>query len=116
MGMCKLSQDIIIIMYLMICSCCQLSREWVAESAGGGVGRTVMLGGGALVLRLRLLPPERSARRVPSAKPGALFGNKITHVAKYAHIFLFSHKAVRQLSKKYSHRKHMRYEQRPYRA
>ncbi|XP_063892123.1 active breakpoint cluster region-related protein isoform X4 [Helicoverpa armigera] len=60
----------------------KLSREWVAESAGGGVGRTVCVGGGSLTLRLRLLPPERSARRVPAAKPGALFGNKITHVAK----------------------------------
>ncbi|KAJ8722155.1 hypothetical protein PYW08_004557 [Mythimna loreyi] len=60
----------------------KLSREWVAESAGGGVGRTVCVGGGSLTLRLRVLPPERSARRVPSAKPGALFGNKITHVAK----------------------------------
>ncbi|CAG9786811.1 unnamed protein product [Diatraea saccharalis] len=60
----------------------KLSREWVAESASGGVSRTVSLGGGSLPLRLRLLPPERSARRVPSAKPGALFGAKITHVAK----------------------------------
>ncbi|KAL4715463.1 hypothetical protein ACJJTC_015366 [Scirpophaga incertulas] len=58
----------------------KLSREWAAES-GGGAARTVSLGGGALPLRLRLLPPERSARRVPSAKPGALFGAKITHVA-----------------------------------
>ncbi|CAH0691920.1 unnamed protein product [Spodoptera exigua] len=60
----------------------KLSREWVSESAGAGVSRTVCVGGGSLTLRLRLLPPERSARRVPSAKPGALFGNKITHVAK----------------------------------
>ncbi|XP_050554471.1 active breakpoint cluster region-related protein isoform X2 [Spodoptera frugiperda] len=60
----------------------KLSREWVSESAGGSVARTVCVGGGSLTLRLRLLPPERSARRVPSAKPGALFGNKITHVAK----------------------------------
>ncbi|RVE50864.1 hypothetical protein evm_004431 [Chilo suppressalis] len=62
----------------------KLSREWVSEGAGagGGVSRTVSLGGGSLPLRLRLLPPERSARRVPSAKPGALFGAKITHVAK----------------------------------
>ncbi|XP_037294448.1 active breakpoint cluster region-related protein isoform X2 [Manduca sexta] len=60
----------------------KLSREWVSESASGGVGRTVLLGGGSLPLRLRLLPPERSARRVPNAKPGVLFGAKITHVAK----------------------------------
>lgn len=61
----------------------KLSREWVTESAaGGGVSRTVCVGGGSLTLRLRVLPPERSARRVPSAKPGALFGAKITHVAK----------------------------------
>ncbi|KAL0838743.1 hypothetical protein ABMA28_016797 [Loxostege sticticalis] len=60
----------------------KLSRDWVAESASGGVSRTVMLGGGSLPLRLRLLPPERSARRVPNAKAGALFGAKITHVAK----------------------------------
>ncbi|XP_013164778.1 PREDICTED: active breakpoint cluster region-related protein isoform X2 [Papilio xuthus] len=60
----------------------KLSKEWVAESASGGVSRTVCLGGGSLPLRLRLLPPERSSRRVPSAKPGALFGAKITHVAK----------------------------------
>ncbi|XP_049873106.1 active breakpoint cluster region-related protein isoform X2 [Pectinophora gossypiella] len=60
----------------------KLSKEWVAESASGGVSRTVCVGGGSLPLRLRLLPPERSARRVPSAKPGALFGAKITHVAK----------------------------------
>lgn len=46
------------------------------------MSRTVMLGGGSLPLRLRLLPPERSARRVPNAKAGALFGAKITHVAK----------------------------------
>lgn len=69
----------------------QLSREWAAESAAGGaVARTVCVGGGSLTLRLRLLPPERSARRVPSAKPGALFGAKITHVAKYV-----SHSCVR---------------------
>ncbi|CAB3261568.1 unnamed protein product [Arctia plantaginis] len=61
----------------------KLSREWVSEVAGGGgASRTVLVGGGSLTLRLRLLPPERSARRVPSAKPGALFGAKITHVAK----------------------------------
>ncbi|XP_026499559.1 active breakpoint cluster region-related protein isoform X2 [Vanessa tameamea] len=56
----------------------KLSREWVGES----VSRTVCVGGGSLPLRVRLLPPERSARHVPSAKPGALFGAKITHVAK----------------------------------
>ncbi|XP_026327721.1 active breakpoint cluster region-related protein isoform X2 [Hyposmocoma kahamanoa] len=60
----------------------KLSKEWIAESASGGVTRTVCLGGGSLPLRLRLLPPERSARRVPSAKPGALFGAKITNAAK----------------------------------
>lgn len=60
----------------------QLSRDWVSESGSGGVGRTVLLGGGSLPLRLRLLPPERSSRRVPTTKPGALFGAKITHVAK----------------------------------
>ncbi|KAM3965390.1 LOW QUALITY PROTEIN: rho GTPase activating protein at 1A [Aphomia sociella] len=70
----------------------KLSREWIAESGGGaagsagvagaGVPRAVSLGGGSLPLRLRLLPCERSARRVPSTKPGALFGAKITHVAK----------------------------------
>ncbi|XP_073956741.1 rho GTPase activating protein at 1A isoform X1 [Choristoneura fumiferana] len=61
----------------------KLSREWAAEAGGGGgATRTVALGGGALPLRLKLLPPERSARRVPQAKPGALFGAKITHVAK----------------------------------
>lgn len=72
----------------------QLSREWVSESAGGSVARTVCVGGGSLTLRLRLLPPERSARRVPSAKPGALFGNKITHVAKYVLRDLFPHAAI----------------------
>ncbi|XP_045448294.1 active breakpoint cluster region-related protein [Melitaea cinxia] len=56
----------------------KLSREWVGES----VSRAVCVGGGSLPLRVRLLPPERSARHVPSAKPGALFGAKITHVAK----------------------------------
>ncbi|XP_032516985.2 active breakpoint cluster region-related protein isoform X2 [Danaus plexippus] len=56
----------------------KLSREWVGES----VSRSVCVGGGSLPLRLRVLPPERSARHVPSAKPGALFGAKITHVAK----------------------------------
>ncbi|KAJ0176553.1 hypothetical protein K1T71_007732 [Dendrolimus kikuchii] len=60
----------------------KLSRDWVSESGSGGVGRTVLLGGGSLPLRLRLLPPERSSRRVPTNKPGALFGAKITHVAK----------------------------------
>ncbi|XP_053609189.1 active breakpoint cluster region-related protein isoform X1 [Plodia interpunctella] len=58
----------------------KLSREWANEA--GGVGRTVSLGGGSLPLRLRVLPPEREARRVPAAKAGALFGAKITHVAK----------------------------------
>ncbi|XP_060803118.1 active breakpoint cluster region-related protein [Amyelois transitella] len=58
----------------------KLSREWALET--GGVCRAVSLGGGSLPLRLRILPPEREARRVPSAKPGALFGAKITHVAK----------------------------------
>lgn len=57
----------------------KVSREWVTE---GGVCRTVSLGGGNLPLRVRLLPPERSARRVPNAKPGALFGAKIAHVAR----------------------------------
>ncbi|XP_045772789.1 active breakpoint cluster region-related protein isoform X2 [Maniola jurtina] len=56
----------------------KLSREWVGDS----VSRTVCVGGGSLPLRVRVLPPERSARHVPSAKPGALFGAKITHVAK----------------------------------
>ncbi|XP_063383871.1 active breakpoint cluster region-related protein [Cydia fagiglandana] len=60
----------------------KLSRSWAAEAAGGGAARTVALGGGALPLRLRLLPPEHSARRVPAAKPGTLFGAKITSVAK----------------------------------
>ncbi|XP_047991212.1 active breakpoint cluster region-related protein [Leguminivora glycinivorella] len=60
----------------------KLSRSWATEAVGGGAARTVALGGGALPLRLRLLPPESSARRVPAAKPGALFGAKITHVAK----------------------------------
>ncbi|XP_072949374.1 active breakpoint cluster region-related protein isoform X2 [Epargyreus clarus] len=60
----------------------KLSKEWVSAGAAGGVSRTVCVGGGSLPLRLRLLPPERSARRVPQAKPGALFGAKITHVAK----------------------------------
>ncbi|CAF4934582.1 unnamed protein product [Pieris macdunnoughi] len=60
----------------------KLSREWVAESAAGGVSRTVCVGGGSLPLRLKLLPPERSARHVPNSKSGALFGAKITHVAK----------------------------------
>ncbi|GBP69338.1 Breakpoint cluster region protein [Eumeta japonica] len=60
----------------------KLSRDWVNESASGGVLRTVQLGGGALTLRLKLLPPELTARRVPSAKPGALFGAKIQHVCK----------------------------------
>ncbi|XP_041978968.1 active breakpoint cluster region-related protein [Aricia agestis] len=56
----------------------KLSREWVSVAAS----RTVCLGGGSLPLRLRVLPPERSASHVPSAKSGALFGAKITHVAK----------------------------------
>ncbi|CAG9102726.1 unnamed protein product [Plutella xylostella] len=60
----------------------KLSRDWVSESASGGVSRTVALGGGSLALRLKLLPPEMTARRVPAAKPGALFGAKIHHVAK----------------------------------
>ncbi|XP_075978308.1 rho GTPase activating protein at 1A isoform X1 [Anticarsia gemmatalis] len=67
----------------------KLSREWVSEggavAGAGGVSRTVCVGGGSLTLRVRVLPPEREARRVPSAKPGALFGAKITHVAKYVH-------------------------------
>jgi hypothetical protein len=69
-------------MHVCITLALQLSRELAAESATGGVARAVALGGGSLPLRLRLLPPERSARRVPSAKPGSLFGAKITHVAK----------------------------------
>ncbi|XP_059052122.1 active breakpoint cluster region-related protein isoform X2 [Achroia grisella] len=63
----------------------KLSREFVSEGSGGGGGgvpRAVSVGGGSLPLRLRLLPSERSARRVPTAKPGALFGAKIVHVAK----------------------------------
>lgn len=56
---------------------------------GGGVSRTVQLGtgGGSLTLRLKLLPPELTARRVPSAKPGALFGAKIPHVCKSVFVF-----------------------------
>ncbi|XP_063364398.1 active breakpoint cluster region-related protein [Cydia amplana] len=60
----------------------KLSRSWAAEAAGGGAARTVALGGGALPVRLRLLPPEHDARRVPTNKPGTLFGAKITSVAK----------------------------------
>ncbi|KAL4719585.1 hypothetical protein ACJJTC_002100, partial [Scirpophaga incertulas] len=57
------------------------SRTWPSEShtrciaAGRCRPSGPRAAGGAL-------PPERSARRVPSAKPGALFGAKITHVAK----------------------------------
>ncbi|XP_063536599.1 active breakpoint cluster region-related protein [Cydia strobilella] len=59
----------------------KLSRSWAAE-AEAEAARTVALGGGALPLRMRLPPPEPNARRVPSAKPGTLFGAKITSVAK----------------------------------
>lgn len=56
----------------------KLSREWVDTT----VSRAVQLGGGSLTLRLKLLPPELTARRVPAAKPGALFQAKIHHVCK----------------------------------
>lgn len=60
----------------------KLSRQGMSEQPGQGVSRTVQLGGAPLSLRLRLVPPEVTLRRVPTAKPGALFGAKIQHVCK----------------------------------
>lgn len=57
----------------------QLSRQWLGEQQ---CHRTLTLGNTSLSIWMRFVPSEVTLRRVPTAKPGALFGAKIQQVCK----------------------------------
>lgn len=57
----------------------KLSRQWLGEQQ---CHRTLALGNPSLSIWMRFVPSEVTLRRVPTAKPGALFGAKIQQVCK----------------------------------
>lgn len=62
----------------------QLSRTWLKEHQ---INRPLKLTDQiTLHTTLRFVPSEVTLRRVPTSKPGALFGAKLNHVIKYAFI------------------------------
>lgn len=58
----------------------KLSRTWLTSSL---VDKTLTLNNCLFNISLKFIPSEVTLRRVPSAKPGALFGAKIQQVGKY---------------------------------
>lgn len=57
----------------------KLSRSWLTKTFAD---RTILLNNCTFNIALKFIPSEVTLRRVPSAKPGALFGAKIQQVGK----------------------------------